>query len=530
MESSDADLVAQSLAGSRDAFGGIVARYQSLVCSITYSATGNLNQSEDLAQETFITAWKELGRLREPAKLRPWLCRISRNLTFDALKQQGREPSYDAEILDDMPESRAPEPLPGEQAISKEEQEILWRSIERIPEIYREPLILFYREHQSIQAVAENLELSEDTVKQRLSRGRKLLQEEVLAFVEGALARTSPGKVFTISVLAALPALTFSAKAASVGATAAKGSAAAKTAAASGIFTAIFTPLLVFFGNYVGYRMSLASAYSDEERGHIKKVYKKIVGMTLVFFAAFAAMLVWVCRDQSEPGLLPGMLLTTLIVVMVVSVFVFAAGTLRRRRRYLASIIDTNAAKATAKPAWEYRSPSNFLGLPLVHVCIGDRFAVLKKPVTAWIAIGDCAVGGLFAFGGMAIAPLSIGGCAIGLLPFGGMALGVLAMGGMAIGGWSYGGFAFGWEAFGGCAIAWKAAAGGIALARDFAWGSIAHATMANNPVAEQFIKSNTFFHYAHILINYSIWLNLIWVIPMCVQWRVIARKNRRYS
>ena len=66
--------------------------------------------------------------------------------------------------------------------------------------------MLFYREHQSIETVAANLDLTEDTVKQRLSRGRKMLQEQVLAFVEGALSRTNPGKTFTLGVLAALPA------------------------------------------------------------------------------------------------------------------------------------------------------------------------------------------------------------------------------------------------------------------------------------------------------------------------------------
>ena len=102
----------------------------------------------------------------------------------------------------------------------------MWRSVERIPETYREPLILFYREHQSIETVAANLELSEDAVKQRLSRGRKLLQEQVLAFVEGALARTNPGQAFTLGVLAALPiTLASSAKAAAMAAAAAKGSA-----------------------------------------------------------------------------------------------------------------------------------------------------------------------------------------------------------------------------------------------------------------------------------------------------------------
>src|ERR1700704_1412581 len=216
-DSSDSELVAESLTGNRDAFGWIVARYQSLLCSLAYSATGSLSQSEDLAQETFVTAWKQLADLREPERLRSWLCRIARNLTYDSLRREGREPIHKAEPLEKIQESPAPEPLPSDYTISREEEAILWRSMERIPESYREPLVLYYREHQSVENVAAALDLSEDAVKQRLSRGRKLLHEQVLAFVEGALERTNPGKAFTIGVLAALPAFTISAKAAAVG-------------------------------------------------------------------------------------------------------------------------------------------------------------------------------------------------------------------------------------------------------------------------------------------------------------------------
>src|SRR5712672_4753783 len=140
----DAELVNESLTGNRDAFGQIVARYQSLLCSLAYSATGSLSQSEDLAQETFVTAWKQLADLREPEKLRSWLCRISRNLTFDALRRQGREPIHKAESLEEIQESPAPEPLPSDYTISREEEAILWRSIERIPENYRQPLVPYY--------------------------------------------------------------------------------------------------------------------------------------------------------------------------------------------------------------------------------------------------------------------------------------------------------------------------------------------------------------------------------------------------
>src|SRR5947208_2913457 len=79
LEANDTDLVTASRAGDRDAFGEIVSRYQSLVCSVAYSATGGLAQSEDLAQETFVAAWKSLGHLNDPSRLRSWLCGIARN-------------------------------------------------------------------------------------------------------------------------------------------------------------------------------------------------------------------------------------------------------------------------------------------------------------------------------------------------------------------------------------------------------------------------------------------------------------------
>jgi RNA polymerase sigma factor (sigma-70 family) len=129
---SDAELVRASLAGKCDAFGQIVAQYQSLICSLAYSATGSLSQSEDLAQETFVTAWKELRTLREPSLLQAWLCGIARCLIGKALRRQGREPAHAAESLDTTDAAPALDPLPPEQAISKEEEAILWRSLERI--------------------------------------------------------------------------------------------------------------------------------------------------------------------------------------------------------------------------------------------------------------------------------------------------------------------------------------------------------------------------------------------------------------
>jgi RNA polymerase sigma factor (sigma-70 family) len=293
VELSDADLVQETLEGDPEAFGQIVERYQTLIASLAYCATGNVSRSEDLAQETFITAWTQLAELREPAKLRPWLCTITRCLVSKQLRRQGREPLNEAESLDTLDDWTSPEPLPLDHAISHEELSLLWRSLERIPPAYREPLVLFYREHQSIEAVAKGLGLSEDAVKQRLSRGRKFLQEQFLAFVAGALAQTCPGKTFALGVLAALPLLGATAKGATVGTALAKhGSVAAKTTSSSGILQAIsygFMSIVYWvaaalpLGGYIGFKMGGDSQKSERARRSVATFWR-IIGISMLCF------------------------------------------------------------------------------------------------------------------------------------------------------------------------------------------------------------------------------------------------------
>jgi RNA polymerase sigma factor (sigma-70 family) len=507
-----------------------VARYQSLLCSLAYSATGSVSQSEDLAQETFVTAWKQLADLREPEKLRSWLCRISRNLTWDAVRKQCREPIHKAEPLEDIQESPAPEPLPSDYTVSQEERAILWRSIERIPEIYREPLVLFYREHHSVQNVAAALDLTEDAVKQRLSRGRKLLHEQVLAFVEGALERTNPGKAFTIGVLAALPAFSISAKAATVGAVAANGGATVKAAAATGLSAAVLAPLLGFFGNYIAYRIGMDGAQSDHERKRIKSFYRKLIAGALGFFLAYGVLMIWARQIIHDRHLMYSSVIFGLVLPFSFMLLADGIFWLRFPRKLLAELTAKRLNVNPAKPAWEYRSKFTLLGLPFIHIQVTSGVAVVTTPVKAWIAVGNRAVGLLFAFGGIAIAPLSIGGLAVGLLSFGGGAVGLLSLGGFSLGIWSFGALALGWQVFGACAIAWNAASGGVAIAHDFAGGGIAHALQANNEAARTYLRSNLFLRQAHLALRYLAWLNLLWVIPMLARWRVVARNRQAAS
>jgi RNA polymerase sigma factor (sigma-70 family) len=523
-EYSDAELVARTLAGEREAFSRIVSRYQTLICSLAYSRIGHLGQSEDIAQETFITAWRHLRLLRDPAKLRAWLCGIVRNRIHKNLRREGREPSHQAESLEQVQEAPASEALPSEQAVQREEETILWRALERIPDTYREPLILFYREHQSVETVAAELDLSADAVKQRLSRGRKLLHEEVVTFVEGALERTNPGKAFTLTVLATLPLLSTSAKAATLGAVL-KGGAMAKSAALGSLFNALLGPLLGFIGPWLQYRVFLAAAQTDQQRKTIRSYYYRLLGLMLGFGFLLLALIVFGRKMvDAHPRFFAGALITLVVAYVAAAVRMGAWA-----KQMFGALRDESAAlgtSASTQRGWEYRSKVEWLGLPLVHIRF-NRSAVQRTPVKAWIAAGDSAFGVLFAFGGLAIAPVSAGGIAIGLIPWGGAAVGLFAVGGFALGGWVFGGFALGWQAFGGCALAWNAAMGGLAIARDIALGGVAHAAHANGEIASQFMKSSPFFRCMEILSHYVAWLNLLWLIPL-LEWRRLLTKRPR--
>lgn len=511
-EYNDAELVTESLAGNRGAFGQIVAHHQSLICSLAYSATGSLTQSEDLAQETFVTAWKHLPKLHEPAKLRAWLCGIARNLIGKAIRRDGREPIHAAGPLEEANESPSQEPLPSDHAISKEEEAILWRSLERVPETYREPLVLFYREHQSVERVAEALELTEDAVKQRLSRGRKLLQEQVLAFVEGALEQTSPGKVFTLGVLAALPLMTTSAKAAILGATAAKGGAVAKSAGLAVLGKAILGAVLGFFGTYFSYRLDRESA-RPQHREFIGNFYRILVTCIVVFGVAVVSLALGGrslldTHPRLYVGLLVGLGVAYLLVVIALNVWL-----MRRRRIFRQQEIADGRPVPLLVPLFEYRSKLCMLGLPLVHIRL--RGGLERGPVKAWIAAGDSAIGVIFAFGAVAIAPISFGGFAAGLLTLGGFAIGLVPLGVFSLGPWATGMMAVGLEAFGGCAIAWWAAHGGVAVARDFAIGGVALAPHANDAAAQAFFAGSSFFRIVQGATRYADWLNLMWLLPL---------------
>ena len=236
-QQTDESLVQLTLAGNHEAFGGIVERYRGSVCGLAYSACGDLSRSEDIGQDVFIAAFEGLRKLNDLTKFKAWLFGIARNVIRNRMRTSSRNPLKETEPLtaDDQVAEAATHPV--EQAITNEEAAILWQVLSALPEIYRQPMVMFYRENQSIQAVAEALGISDELARQRLSRGRALLSERVEQVLKQGLKRLKPSDGFTVTVLAALPvvAMATTAKGAVMGGVAMKGAPAKGGGALAGL-------------------------------------------------------------------------------------------------------------------------------------------------------------------------------------------------------------------------------------------------------------------------------------------------------
>src|SRR5205814_3116969 len=138
-----------ALRGDRRAFATLLARYEGLVAALIWTVTGGLVATEDLAQESFLIAWTRLAALRERGQFRAWLCGIARNLAErarDRVRAEAKlsDPSAAAALLIDE------RPGPVESALVREERALVQRALQRLPEGYRLPVVLFYGEEERV--------------------------------------------------------------------------------------------------------------------------------------------------------------------------------------------------------------------------------------------------------------------------------------------------------------------------------------------------------------------------------------------
>lgn len=258
--------VRAAMNGDLTAFSRLVGACSSLVCSIALSVLRDKQASEDVAQEVFVAAWKGIPKLRNPDSFLPWLRQLTRNRTFSWRSRQGPSMNRAQAVLE---ATQDPGPGAHERLLQAEEQRFLMNAIDELPDETREVVTLFYREGQSVQAVADLLGMRQDAVRQRLSRARTRLNESISVRLGKTLVDSAPSATFVMTVTAALAAGTPSTASAAtvmagkaVGATGSSlGMSLAALATGAGLGT-----FLGWLGFGVGTRLAMREAIDDQER------------------------------------------------------------------------------------------------------------------------------------------------------------------------------------------------------------------------------------------------------------------------
>jgi RNA polymerase sigma-70 factor (ECF subfamily) len=184
-EFNEAALVAQAQKGGVEAFTQLVNQYERNVFRLARHITQNLEDAEDVLQETFLKAYQHLGDFQGNSKFYTWLVRIAVNQSLMKLRKRKSDASVS---LDDGFDTGADtivreiavwDPNP-EQTYSREEvREILEKAIESLPEPFRTVFALRDIEGLSTEETAAALNLSVPAVKSRLLRARLRLREKL---------------------------------------------------------------------------------------------------------------------------------------------------------------------------------------------------------------------------------------------------------------------------------------------------------------------------------------------------------------
>jgi RNA polymerase sigma-70 factor (ECF subfamily) len=181
---SDEDLVKQAIAGRSEAFDELVSRYQDRVFNVLTRMSGSAQDAEDLAQETFLKAYRALNSFRQGSKFYTWLFRIAVNTGFSRRRQEGRRKAHEGARLDAASgddsdehslEAVAPERSDSDPVRRLEREQLRARVREGLQEIdpdYRTILVLRDIEGMDYDGIAETLDITTAAVKSRLHRAR----------------------------------------------------------------------------------------------------------------------------------------------------------------------------------------------------------------------------------------------------------------------------------------------------------------------------------------------------------------------
>ena len=181
----ESTLVQRAANGDAAAWEPLALAHQQAVFRLAYLLLGDADDAEDIAQETFLRAWKALKRFDSTRPLRPWLLSIAANLSRNRRRSAGRYVSALMRAFRDEPKAIALE----EKSSQHTEANELWRAVQQLDLPDQQIVYLRYFLDLPVSETADVLQIAEGTVKSRLSRAleklRKIIHQDFPVLFEG---------------------------------------------------------------------------------------------------------------------------------------------------------------------------------------------------------------------------------------------------------------------------------------------------------------------------------------------------------
>jgi len=182
------------VAGSEAAFACIVDRYKNRLQNVIYRYIRDYQRAEDLAQEAFVRVYLHRERYRKTGKFSTWIFTIAVNLAKNEIRRKSR--LRNVLSLDHLMELLgSSEPmLKDEQQTSTDREverdqtsDVVAQAIARLPDVYRQALVLRDIEGLAYEEIAEILEIPGGTVRSRINRARLMLKDKLKGFAQNEL-------------------------------------------------------------------------------------------------------------------------------------------------------------------------------------------------------------------------------------------------------------------------------------------------------------------------------------------------------
>ena len=177
----DVQLIQRTLSGNDTAFGILLQRHQKSVHALVWRKIGDFHTAEDITQDTFLQAYKKLSTLKNHDQFAGWLYVIADRLCIDwSRKRRLTTQSLEDTSVEEIARSSYAHHVSAERETERTERrhELVRKLLAKLPESERTVVTLFYLGEMTTKEIGKFLGVSVDTIKSRLRRGRKRLQED----------------------------------------------------------------------------------------------------------------------------------------------------------------------------------------------------------------------------------------------------------------------------------------------------------------------------------------------------------------